>query len=52
LQKKPINSKGASLFKKMLEDKALVRKHLKSGGKLSDLKNKLPLVKTISIKGA
>lgn len=49
---KNANSKGASIFKKMLEDKESVRQHLKAGGKIADLKEKLPLVKTVSIKGA
>ena len=46
------NSKGAVIFKKMLDDKKAVRAHLKKGGKISDLKGKFNLVKTVSIKGA
>ena len=38
--KTPLNSKGASIFKKMLEDKKAIHQHLKEGGKLTDLKNK------------
>lgn len=49
---KSANSKGAAIFKKMLEDKERVRKHLKSGGKISDLKDELNLVKTVSLTGA
>jgi len=50
--KKSSNSKGAAIFKKMLDDKKAVRAHLKKGGKISDLKGKFNLVKTVSIKGA
>jgi hypothetical protein len=50
--RKQASSKGAAIFKKMLEDKNAVRQHLKSGGKISDLKDKFRLVKTVSIKGA
>jgi hypothetical protein len=46
------NSKGAAIFKKMLDDKKAVREHLMKGGKISDLKGKINLVKTVSIKGA
>ena len=45
------NSKGAAIFKKMLDDKKTVFAHLKKGGKISDLKNKFNLVKPASIKG-
>jgi hypothetical protein len=48
--RKNANSKGAAIFKKMLDDKNAVHKHLKKGGKISDLKNKFNLVKTVSIK--
>ncbi|HRG09939.1 MAG TPA: hypothetical protein PLJ08_15295 [Cyclobacteriaceae bacterium] len=50
--KKAANSKGAPIFRKMLADKALVSQHLKSGGKVADLRKKITLVKTVSIKGA
>jgi len=46
------NSKGAAIFKKMLDDKKAVQEHLKKGGKIADLKGKINLVKTVSIKGA
>jgi len=49
---KTANSKGAAIFKKMLHDKRAIYKHLKSGGKISDLKDKFDFVKPISIKGA
>lgn len=43
--KKPLNSKGAAIFKKILEDKKGVHDHLKNGGKLTDFKRdkSLPL---------
>jgi len=40
-----LSSKGASIFKKMLEDKKAIHQHLQKGGKLSDLKNKYRFVK-------
>lgn len=43
------NSKGASIFKKMLEDKKAISAHLQKGGKLSDLKGKFNFVKPLSI---
>ena len=45
---KTLNSKGAYIFKKMLEDKNAISKHLKKGGKISDLKDKFKFVKPIS----
>ena len=36
---KPLNSKGAAIFKKMLEDKKTIHEYLQKGGKLSELKN-------------
>jgi hypothetical protein len=42
---KSSNSKGASIFKKMLDDKKAIQEHLNRGGKLSDLKNKYHFVK-------
>jgi hypothetical protein len=48
---KNANSKGAAIFKKMLEDKTAIGEHLKKGGKISDLKNKFHFVKSVSIKG-
>ena len=35
---KPLNSKGASIFKKILDDKKALHEHLKSGGKVADFK--------------
>ena len=32
--------KGVAVYKKILEDKKAIRKHLKSGGTLSELKEK------------
>lgn len=46
------NSKGAAIFKKMLEDKKAIHKHIKDGGKISDLKDKFSFVKPVSVKGA
>ena len=44
---KTLNSKGADIFKKMLEDKNAISKHLQNGGKLSELKDKYKFVKPI-----
>ncbi len=44
----PKNAKGTSIFKKMLEDKKAIRKHLQKGGKLSELKEKFKFVKPLS----
>jgi hypothetical protein len=49
--KKTMNSKGASIFKKMLEDKQAIHEHLIKGGKLSDLKNKFRFAKPIHAAG-
>jgi len=35
---KPLNSKGAAIFKKMLDDKRALQEHLKKGGKVEDFK--------------
>jgi hypothetical protein len=51
IQKK-LNSKGASIFKKMLEDKTAIHQHLQNGGKLADLKNKYRFVKPLSTSGS
>lgn len=45
--KEHLNSKGAHIFKKMLDDKNAITTHLKNGGKLSDLKNKYKFVKPL-----
>ena len=47
---KNANSKGAAIFRKILDDKNTVRPHLKTGGKISDLKDKFNLAKIASIK--
>ena len=49
--KSPLNSKGASIFKKMLEDKKAIHHHLQKGGKLADLENKYRFVKPLSTSG-
>lgn len=49
---KPFNSKRASIFKKMLEDKKAIHQHLKNGGKLDDLKNKYRFVKPLPTSGS
>jgi len=36
--KKPLNSKGAAVFKKMLDDKNALPEHFKKGGKIADFK--------------
>ena len=43
------NSKGAFIFKNMLEDKQAISAHLQKGGKLSELKGKFNFVKPLSI---
>lgn len=45
------NSKGAAIFKKMLEDKKAISKHIQSGGTLTDIKEKFNFVKPISTSG-
>lgn len=49
--RKDVNSKGAAIFKKMLDDKKSIGEHLKNGGKISDLKDKFHFVKPVSIRG-
>lgn len=39
-KKKKSNPKGVEVFKKMLEDKKNISKHLKSGGTFEELKKK------------
>ncbi len=48
-QEKPMNSKGATIFKKMLDDQKAVRQHLRNGGKLTDLKDKYKFLDPLSI---
>ena len=45
------NSKGASIFKKMIEDKKAIHEHIRKGGKIADLKEKFNFVKPISSSG-
>ena len=42
------NSKGASIFQKMLNDKKSIREHIQKGGNISDLKDKFAFVKPLS----
>jgi hypothetical protein len=45
------NSKGAFIFKKMLEDKRAIHDHLAKGGKIEDLKDKFHFVKPLPSSG-
>ena len=47
---KPLNSKGAAIFKKMLEDKKAIHAHLQKGGELTDLKEKYNFATPLSLK--
>jgi len=38
---KPMNSKGASIFRIMLEEKKAMSEHLQSGGNLDDILDKI-----------
>ena len=46
---KPLNSKGAAIFKKMLDDKRAIHHHLANGGKITDLKDKYQFLDPLSI---
>ena len=48
---KPLNSRGAAIFKKMLEDKKAIHEHLQSGGKITDLKDKYNFATPLSPTG-
>lgn len=48
---KPLNSKGAAIFKKMIEDKKVISEHLQKGGKLTDLKDKFNFATPLSLTG-
>ena len=50
--KKPLNSKGASIFKKMLEEKKTIYQHVQKVGKLADLKNEFRFVKPLPTSGS
>jgi hypothetical protein len=45
------SSKGAAIFKKMIEDKKAIREHIQKGGKIADIKEKFNFVKPLSITG-
>ncbi len=45
------NSKGAYIFKKMLEDKRAIHEHLSKGGKIEDLKDQFKFVKPLHSSG-
>jgi hypothetical protein len=45
------NSKGAAIFKKMLEDKKAIHQHIVHGGKISDLKDKYKFANPVFIIG-
>ncbi len=42
--KKPLNSKGSAMFKKMLDDKNALHEHFKNGGSIEDFKRSKSLV--------
>lgn len=46
-----LNSKGAAIFLKMIEDKRAIREHIQKGGKISELKGKFNFVKPLPITG-
>lgn len=46
---KPLSSKGAAIFKKMLDDKKAIHEHLANGGKITDLKDKYQFLDPLSI---
>jgi hypothetical protein len=48
-KKKKLNSKGSTIFKKMLEDKKTIHAHIQKGGKLSELKNKYKFLDPLSL---
>ena len=45
------SSKGADVFRKMIEDKKAIREHIQKGGKIADIKEKYNFVKPLSITG-
>jgi hypothetical protein len=44
-------SKGAAIFRKMLEDKNAIGAYLKKGGRISDLKDQYSFVKPLPVTG-
>ncbi len=56
MKKEPViatteNSRGAFIFKKMLEDKKVIHEHLIKGGNIEELKDKFNFVKPIPTPG-
>jgi len=47
-EKKKGNSRGAAIFKRMLDDKNQIHQHLKNGGDLSELKDKFNFANPVS----
>jgi hypothetical protein len=45
------NSKGASIFKKIIEDKKAIHEHIRKGGNISEIKAKFRFAKPISVTG-
>ncbi len=45
------NSKGAAIFKKMLDDKRAISAHLQKGGHISEIAEQYKIVKIVSIFG-
>lgn len=44
-------SKGAAIFRKMLEDKNAIGAYIKKGGRISDLKDHYSFVKPLPVTG-
>jgi hypothetical protein len=44
-------SKGAAIFKKMMEDKKIIREHIQQGGNISGIKRKFHFAKPLSTSG-
>ena len=49
-KEKPMNSKGAAIFKKILDDKKALHEHMKNGGKISDFKRTKSLSSILYVK--
>lgn len=45
---KKSNSRGAAIFKKMMEDKQAISKHVKKGRKIAELKDNYKFAKLVS----
>jgi hypothetical protein len=50
--KRKLNSKGAAIFKKILEDKEAIHAHIQKGGKLIELKKKYKFLDPLSLQQA